>query len=211
LAAALFGISAAVATNAAISPYVATGPVVVAGRDIEQFQRVEAADVRVQQVPMKALPKGRFSSEQEILGAYAASRIVEGQILLRGHVVQGESEAGLSLNLPYEMRCIFVPAGPERGVGGFVKPGELVDIVFTPRAGGYAGPGGAAAPATVRGVRVLEVCTEPSSRALAGVVVLTDARDAEAIAHNIESCAVSLLLAPRDPWVPSEPEVWLPR
>ena len=68
---------------------------------------------------MKALLKRRFRRNRR-LGAYYASRIVEGRSA-RGHVVQGEG-VGLSLNLPHEMSASSQWLDRE-GVGGFVKPG----------------------------------------------------------------------------------------
>lgn len=214
IAAGLFGISAAIANYAAISPFVATAPVVVAARAIGEYERIDARDVRVTELPLKSLPASRFETPEGVVGSYALTRIVEGQIVLRGHVALESEEAGLSVGLAPEMRCVFVPASPERALGGHIREGERVDVVFTPRGGGYGGSGGPAAPSAVRSLRVLRVCVDPSSQTVMGVVLLAGREDAESIAHNIESCAVSLLLTPRDAWGTwgeEEAEVWQPQ
>lgn len=211
LLAVLLGISAAIATYAAISPFVATAPAVIAVKEIGQYCRVGAGDVRVAELPLKSLPKTRFESAQDVIGSYAASRILAGQTLMKGHVTKGAREAGLSADTPSEMRCVFVPAGLDRAVGGFIKKGELVDAVFTPKSPAHGSFPGTAAPSPIRALRVLEVCSDPSSRGFFGVVVLARREDAEFIARCIESCAVSLLLSARDVSAESAQEAWRPK
>lgn len=210
----ILGISAAAISHAAISPYVVTSPVVVAAREIHEHERIEPKDLRVVNYPRKAVPKDHFAEPGPLQGAYALTRILAGQVVMSGHVARGKGEIGLSVDLEPDMRCVFVPAGEERAVGGFIKRGEKVDVVFTPRGVTYAATlGGGQASLIVRSLLVVEVCREPSSGAFAGVVVLAKRAEAEAIAGGIETCAVSLLLSPKESFpVESAPktEAWLP-
>lgn len=210
----ILGISAAAISYAATTPYVVTSPVVVAAREIREYERIEPGDLRIVSYPRKAVPKDHFAETGLLEGAYALSRILAGQVIMSGHVARGKGEVGLSADLDPEMRFVFVPAGEERAVGGFIKRGERVDVVFTPRGASYAAAfGGGQASLIVRSLLVVEVCREPSSGAFSGVVVLARRNEAETIAGSIETCAVSLLLSPRE-LLPaeSEPETeaWLP-
>ena len=193
----LLGLSAAAITYAAIAPYVETVSVVVAARDVEQYTAIRASDVKVMDMPLQGLPEGRFSSASQVVGNYAATRLVQGQIVLPGHIARGVTEIGLSFDLAQGERCVFIAAGPDRAVGGLVKEGELVDIVFTPRSTSFATSAGLADPPALGDIRVLRVCHDPSSRIMTGLVVLATKDEAETIARNLESCAVSILLAPR--------------
>ncbi|HHY44581.1 MAG TPA: Flp pilus assembly protein CpaB [Firmicutes bacterium] len=209
----ILGISAAAITHAAVSPYVVTSPVVVAARDIRPYESIEPGDLRIVDFPRKAVPKDHFSEAGSLQGAYALSRILPGQVVMSGHVARGKGEVGLSVDLEPDMRCVFVPAGEERAVGGLIKRGERVDIVFTPKGVTYAAIGGGQPSLIVRSLLVVEVCRRPSSGEFAGVVVLARKTEAEAIATGIETCAVSLLLAPKELLVnESVPgtEAWLP-
>lgn len=209
----ILGISAAAISHAAISPYIVTSPVVVAAREIEQYEKIEPADLTVVSYPQKAVPKGHFADAGLLRGGYALSRILVGQVVLKGHVARGEDEVGLSAELEPDTRCVFLPAGYERAVGGLIKPGERVDAVFTPRSGAYASALGGEAVLVVRSLLVVEVCREPSSGQFAGVVVLAERTEAERMASSLESCAVNLLLSPKeDRSLETTPgtEAWVP-
>ncbi len=209
----ILGISAAAISHAAISPYVITSPVVVAAREIDQYEKIEPQDLTVVSYPLKAVPKGHFADAGLLRGAYALSRILAGQVVLKGHVARGEEGVGLSVELEPDMRCVFLPAGFERAVGGLIKRGEKVDAVFTPRGGAYASALGGEAVLVVRSLLVVEVCREPSSGQFAGVVVFAERTEAERMASRVESCAVNLLLSPKEDTpseTPSGTEAWVP-
>ncbi|HHY76518.1 MAG TPA: Flp pilus assembly protein CpaB [Firmicutes bacterium] len=210
----LLGISAAAISHAAVSPYVVASPVVVAAREIRAYEPITEGDVKIVELPKKAVPKDHFADTGPLRGAYALSRILPGQIIMSGHVARGKGEIGLSVELEWDMRCVFVPAGEERAVGGLIKRGEMVDLVFTPKGASYVHSAGAGqSPLVVRGLPVVEVCRNPSSGDLLGIVVLARRAEAEEIAGSIETCAVSVLLAPREvreQYGETEPEVWLP-
>lgn len=210
----ILGVSAAAISHAAITPYVLTSPVVVAAREIQAYERIEPGDLRTTDLPRKAVPKDHFSEAGLLEGAYALSRILPGQVVMSGHVARGKGEIGLSVELQSDVRCVFIPAGEERAVGGFIKRGEKVDVVFTPKGVTYAAAfGGGQASLVVRSLLVVEVCRRPSSGEFVGVVVLANRAEAEAIASSIETCAVSLLLAPKESFAGEstlETGAWLP-
>ena len=89
--------------------------------------------VRLANWPADSVPQGAFTSlEQAMLGGRVALRpIVPGEPILASKVSGDNGRATLASNLPEDMRAVSIPINDVSGVGGFVRPGDVVDVLLT--------------------------------------------------------------------------------
>lgn len=195
LVSAALGLSAALFSGITVSNYVKTDSVVVAARDLVPHQKIRRSDVKLVQMPVKAIHPASLALEQ-VVGSFSAAYIVAGQQILKGHVRSGVSEAGLSFDLPSGWRGMFIPIAPERCLGGDVRAGEKIDVIFCPKAG-YSQLERRGVT-LLRDVTVLEVKTTRDTGEFAGVMVLLSPEACELLAGCLESGSVYASLVPRN-------------
>ena len=206
----LLGFCAFVSSYSALRGYIKSGPVVVALRDFEPYVELTSGDVRVVEVPEKGVPRGAITTVEGAVGRYTRTRLVTGQVILAGHVVDGQEGAGLSYDLPSDSRGMFLPVPASRALGGLLREGERVDVIvaFKNSAAAYGIP---VAPAftALRDLPIVEVVVDGSSGEFAGVVVLAQSGDCERVAEHLEDANLYLALVPRNAETPeAEVEVW---
>lgn len=107
--------------------------IVVATQPIAFGQPLTDTTIRLANWPADAVPQGAFTSlEQAMLGGRVALRpIVPGEPILASKVSGDNGRATLSSNLPEDMRAVSIPINDVSGVGGFVRPGDVVDVLLT--------------------------------------------------------------------------------
>lgn len=203
----LLGILGFASSYQLLSAYTVTRQVVVARRDIEVYHQIAPDDVALREFPVRAIPPGCFQRVDEVVGSCARSRLVSGQIILGGHVLRGRGEIGFSMDLPEGSRAVFIPAGPSRAIGGLVKKGERVDVIFAARAGNAASAVPSAAQTILRAARVLEVVRDTASKEVTGVLVMVSSSDCELVARCMEIGDLYLALVPAESSGPGQ-EVW---
>ena len=128
------------AAEASIQP--ATVSVVVARRDIEFGQPVGAQVLRLQPWPRNAVPSGAFTDMNELVSSNSAdgrrvlSKIYEGEIILSSKVSEPGERVTIVQKITEGMRAMSISVNAVTAVGGFVTPGDHVDIVLTQNIGG---------------------------------------------------------------------------
>ncbi|MEX2236490.1 MAG: Flp pilus assembly protein CpaB [Dehalococcoidia bacterium] len=115
--------------TAETTPVLATESVVTTIVDIPSREIITADMVQLQQVPIEALQPGAFRTVEEVVGTVAIYPAVAGQQLLATNVSEFGAEAALSFIVPQGMRAIAVNATSVKAVGGYILPGDFVDIV----------------------------------------------------------------------------------
>jgi pilus assembly protein CpaB len=110
--------------------------VVVAAMEIPFGRKVQAADLRLLQLPPHAVPKGSFTSIEKVAGRISTQPIYEGEIILPGRVAEHLGGSALAAVLEPGMRAITVRVDDVAGVAGFLLPGNRVDVVSSKRHGG---------------------------------------------------------------------------
>jgi pilus assembly protein CpaB len=110
--------------------------VVVAALQIPFGQRVEAADLRLIQLPPQAIPKGSFKRIDDVAGRVASQTIYSGEVILQERVAEHLGGSALAAVLDHGKRAISVRVDDVVGVAGFLLPGNRVDVVSTKRTGG---------------------------------------------------------------------------
>ena len=107
--------------------------VVVATLDIPYGQKVEDQHVKMIKVPKHIVPDGAFNTTEEIIGQVANNDALRGDILRSMRFsthLQGSTLASL---INKNKRAITVRVDDVVGVGGFLLPGNRVDVLATKR------------------------------------------------------------------------------
>lgn len=107
--------------------------IVVASQDIAFGQPLAETTVRLVAWPANSVPSGAFTSVQEAIGGgrVALRPITPGEPVLASKVSGTGGRATLASNLPKDMRAVAIPVNNVAGVGGFVRPGDVVDVMLT--------------------------------------------------------------------------------
>lgn len=113
-----------------------SGQVVVAALEIPFGESVEAAEVKVIDMPESAVPDGSFKRVDDVVGRVATQAVLPGEILLEKRIVEHMSGSALAVVLEKGKRAITVRVDDVVGVAGFLLPGNRVDVVATRRNGG---------------------------------------------------------------------------
>ena len=130
------------------APQIEVTKVVVAATPLYFGNEIRRPNLREVDWPADAVPPGGFSSIDEFLGDESEKRVVLRAIeinepILRRKVSGFGGRATLSAVISPEMRASTISMSLDRGVAGFVLPGDHVDVMLTRKpTGGDAGGGG---------------------------------------------------------------------
>ncbi len=114
----------------------ATIPVVVAAQQIARGASLQPAMLKVVVFPRESLPAGTFPDVAQVTGAKEGPRVamrafLPNEPLLTGNVSAPGGRPNLSEALTPGMRAVSFRSGDVAGVGGFVLPGDRVDVLLT--------------------------------------------------------------------------------
>lgn len=109
----------------------ATRAVVVAAKDIPAGTKIAATDLLTKQLPVQAVPKNYPSSVESIKGHIAKNTIQAEEIITESRLAEENTAKGLQVVIPPGQRAITVKVTEITGVGGFINPGDNVDILAT--------------------------------------------------------------------------------
>jgi len=113
-----------------------TASVVVAALEIPFGRKVQAADLNTIKLPPYAVPKGSFTSVDQVVGQVSSQPIYPGEVVLKNRLSEYLGGSALSAVLAPGKRAISVRVDDVVGVAGFLLPGNMVDVVSTRRNGG---------------------------------------------------------------------------
>lgn len=183
--------------GASVEPEAPKTFVIVASRPIKFGDKIEANAVKSVPWPA-AVPEGAYTDAKDAVadGSRTALReIKEGELLLSTAVSGEVGRLASSTLLGPEMRALSIPLDETSGAGGFVAPGDRVDIILTRQFGDEA----AYAAAIVQGARVLAVgqtqdtsTSEPVLVKSATVEVTPDEAQKLALAQKVGQLTLAL-------------------
>lgn len=156
----MFADGNAVATASA-APAVVGNQVLVAAKPLPRGTIVTADMVAFQPWPEDMVEKAYFVKGEvdpaTLVGKVVRHTIIAGQPVAQGALVGPGENGFLAAALGPGMRAITVKVSDTSGVGGFVFPGDRVDVVLTQEVGGGEGAALKASETIVRNLRVLAV------------------------------------------------------
>ena len=111
-------------------------PVVVAAQPIVRGMALQPPLLKVVSFPAEAVPVGAFSSIQQLTGASGVGRLAlrsltPGEPILLTEVSGPGGRLNLATMLDPGMQAIAIRSTDVTGVGGFVLPGDQVDVLLT--------------------------------------------------------------------------------
>lgn len=107
----------------------ASETVVVAAADIPARSVITLDMLEVNSVPLEARQPGSFSDIEEVVGSVAVYPTPLGAQVIAANVSEFGAEAALAYIVPSGHRAIAVNATAVKAVGGYILPGDFVDIV----------------------------------------------------------------------------------
>jgi pilus assembly protein CpaB len=115
--------------------------VVVATRDINEFEQFQSGMISTIIVPKKFAQPGSLSDPSIFLtsGSVAAAPIRKGEQILLTKVLLRGAETGLATQVGISKRALSIPVSDVTGVTKLIKPGDRIDIISNI---GYQGPTG---------------------------------------------------------------------
>lgn len=177
--------------------------IVVASQDLAFGASLNGQNVRLASWPADSVPAGAFTSIQEATRNRAALRpIVTGEPVLASKVSGINGRATVSANLPNGKVAYAVPVNDTTGVGGFIRPGDAVNVLLTraiPGEGSGGNTGDKMTDVLLESVRVIgidqvsdETKTQPAVGRTATLEV--DVLGAQKLALATQTGTISLAL-----------------
>ncbi|APC15223.1 Flp pilus assembly protein CpaB [Pseudomonas frederiksbergensis] len=170
----VLGLGAAWMANSWLSARLNASPddnlktVVVATVEISFGQMVEAQQVAVVRMPKDTVPDDAFDAPDKVVGKIATFSILRGDILRGARLAEHLGGSTLASLIEPNMRAISVRVDDVVGVGGFLLPGNRVDVLATKQTGSNSN---AQAETILENLRVLAVDQTASTDKTQPVVV----------------------------------------
>jgi pilus assembly protein CpaB len=102
--------------------------IIVASRDILQFETIRPTDIETVRVPKAMLPPGYIEDPKDVIDAVAAVPITQGEQILDNKIISKNVYSGLDTQLVQGRRAISIPVNIKSSVGYMIKPGNRVDL-----------------------------------------------------------------------------------
>ena len=114
--------------------YKAPIEVVVAAQDLPDGAILEPTHVRMASVPERFVQPYAVRAPHEVMGKVVLAPIAEGEQIMTTKVRRPEEvPTGTTLSgvMPKGKRAVTIAVDTLTGVGGFVRPGDLIDVLWT--------------------------------------------------------------------------------
>lgn len=103
--------------------------VVYAKTEIPAGVKIQPEMVSRKQIPPEGLPEGVFSEIETVKDRVPTGAIYPGEMILQKRLAGIGTPAGLPAMIPSGHRAITLKVDDTIGVGGFIQPGNFVDVV----------------------------------------------------------------------------------
>lgn len=109
-----------------------TTKVVVASQPIEYGKPLTPLNVKLVDWPANSVPQGALTNLADATRKRnALQAIALGEPIMASRVTGTDGRATLSVTLPAGQMAVAIPINDVAGVAGFVRPGDLVDVLLT--------------------------------------------------------------------------------
>lgn len=192
----------------------ATVTVVTAARPLSFGTRLTRSDFVERHVPAASAPLNVYHTIDSIFSGgqvqILQTKLGEGELVVPGKILQTDQRPALAMLLPEGLRAVTIRVNEVRGVGGFVKPQDRVDVLLTDNAK-EEGTDQRTTRVLLQNVLVLAIGQEIKSddneaKVRNSVTMAVNLRDAQKLALAVTVGELSLALRnPRHP-IKKEPQ-----
>lgn len=107
--------------------------IVVASQNLEFGMPLTTSNIKLANWPANSVPAGAFTSLEDAMrdGRVALRPILTGEPILAERVSGKDGRASISYEIPEGMRAVSIPVSAVSSVSGFVRPGDVVDVLLT--------------------------------------------------------------------------------
>lgn len=170
--------------------------VVVATQELKFGEVIDDSMLKVVDWPQDAFPDGAFTATSDIImdgNRRVLTPIFPGEPIITAKITGENGRAGLAGVIQHGMRAVTIPVNTVNGVGGFVQPGDRVDILL------IRGDETAKTEVMMENVKILSVDQNAGSRnetaqVADSVTIETDTKGAKKIARGLNTGSLSLVL-----------------
>lgn len=106
-------------------------PVVMAALKIPYGNLIETQHVKIEQMPKRLVPDGAATDTAAVIGKIARREMIPGEMIFTAQVAEQLEGSVLAALLGPNMRAVTVRVNDVIGVGGFLLPGNYVDVLAT--------------------------------------------------------------------------------
>lgn len=120
------------------APQPTTRATVITAIDLPIGTQLDSTHLRVVQLPLDTFPVNSFTSIDDVLAnppVTVLSPLTTGEVVLPTRLSTGVIYRGITGRIPEGKRGVAIPVSAVRGVGGFVLPGDRVDVLHTTSVG----------------------------------------------------------------------------
>ena len=103
-------------------------PMVVASRDILQYETIRPTDIETIRVPAAMKPPGLITDPKDVIDTVAAVPITKGEQILDNKVISKNVYSGLDTQITLGRRAISIPVNVKSAVGYHLRPGDRIDL-----------------------------------------------------------------------------------
>lgn len=107
----------------------ATRPVVIASKEIPAGTKLTEEFLVIKQLPAQTIPKDYPNSIEAVKGRIVRTILKPDEIITETRLVGEGASGGLPIIIPSGKRAITIKVDEVIGVGGFISPGDHVDIL----------------------------------------------------------------------------------
>ncbi len=118
---------------------------------------VQKVTVNAQIKARDVLSGGAEGAAADFVGAIVREPLLKGEPLVQSKVVKGTAAGMLAVSLDPGMRAMAVPMSAESAAGGFILPGDHVDVVQSRKIDGINGQQKFASGSVLHNVKVLAI------------------------------------------------------
>lgn len=136
-----------------------TVPVLTAKADVTRGTVLDAEQVAISRYPRRIVPKGALTSPEELAGRMVLVPLSPGEPIIESKLTAKNGGGGLAAMIPGGMRALTIQTTHvAAGVGGFIQPGDRVDVLLTTVPAGQEDmTGGGVTTTLLQNVQVLAV------------------------------------------------------
>lgn len=101
---------------------------VVASRDVLQYQVIRPTDIEVVRVPKAMNPPGRIADPAYVIDSVAAIPISKGEFILDNKIISKNVYSGLDNHITVGRRAMSIPVTLKSSIDYNIRPGNRVDL-----------------------------------------------------------------------------------